>query len=148
MSQIGPIDSSVNVQIGASSASRDVGANDTPVKPADDSLPAQYSYDTFDQVIEWIARLSNVSGHCPSHIFDGHLKLRECYLSQGETMKAKSVENLIKNHVGICRFDEETENFHQKFSGKGARFCEGKFIGWEGEVPYDPSLRGVVCYEI
>ena len=63
-------------------------------------------------------------------------------------MKAKSVENLIKNHVGICRLDEEMEDFHKKFVGKCARLCEGKFIGWEREAPYDPSSKGVVCYEI
>jgi hypothetical protein len=148
MSQMGPADSSFKVQTGAPSASRYIAANDTPVKPAEDSLPAQYSYDSFDQVVEWIAHFSKISGPYTLPLFAGHLKLRDYYISKGEAMKAKSVENLIKNDVGICRFDEETENFHQKFAGKSARFCEGKFIGWEGEVPYDPSLKGVVCYEI
>lgn len=81
-------------------------------------------------------------------MFDQHLKLREYYELKGISAGVKSVENLIKNDVGIHRFDEETENFRQKFSGKGANFWEGKFIGWEGEVEYNPMLKGVVCYEI
>jgi hypothetical protein len=69
--------------------SPDVAANETPVKPAEDSLPAQYSYDNFDRVVEWIAHFSNVSDHYTAHIFDGHLKFRDYYLSKGEAMQAK-----------------------------------------------------------
>jgi hypothetical protein len=56
--------------------------------------------------------------------------------------KGISAENLIKNNVGIFRFEEEIEKFRERFARKSA------IIGWQGEVPYDPSLRGVMLYEL
>src|SRR5438046_60223 len=147
VSQMAFIDTSANVETCESSAP-DVAPHDIAVKSAEHPLPAQYSYDNFYQVLEWIEHFSKVLGHHTAYIFDGHLKLRDYYLSEGDAGGVKSVENLVKNHVGICRFEEETGNFRQKFAGKSARFCEGKFIGWEGEVPYVSSLKGIMVYEI
>jgi hypothetical protein len=125
-----------------------VAADSVPVESAN-PLPAQYSYDNFDQALAWIAHFSNVFiDKCTAAHFGGQLKLRDYYLSQGNTEGVKSIENITKNDVGILRFEEETENFHQIFVGKCAKFWRGKFIGWQGEVPYNPSLRGVMGYEI
>jgi len=143
MSQITSTDTLANVQSGESLPLPDMGVHEMPIKPAKDQLPAQYSYDSFDQVLKWITHFSDIFGHHTAHIFDGHLALRYYYLSEGDVGGVKSAENLIKNHVGIFRFEEETENFRERFAGKSARFLQGKFISWQGEVPYDPSLRGV-----
>ena len=125
--------------------SNDLSAN----VPNPDTLPAQYSYDSFDEVLDWIAHFSTVFvDKCAPILFASHLRLRDHYLSQGNAKGVESIENLIKNDIGICRFEEETENFRQKFIGKCAKFWQGKFLGWEGEVSYDPSLKGVMGYRL
>jgi hypothetical protein len=120
----------------------------SPPSIAANQLPAQYSYDNFDQVLVWITHFSSDFVKCTAAYFWRHLRVRDCYLSRGDTGGVESVENLIKNYVGYLRFEEETENFRQKFAGKCAVFWQGKFLGWLEDVPYNPSLRGVVLYEI
>jgi hypothetical protein len=113
-----------------------------PIKPAKDKLLVLYFYDSFDQVLEWIMHFSDIFGHHTTQILDGHLALLDYYLSEGNISGVKSAENLIKNNVGIFRFEEEIEKFRERFARKSA------IIGWQGEVPYDPSLRGVMLYEL
>ena len=144
MFQMDSADSNTNFQTIAPSSPSNLTQDNMAIK-ATYLMPAQYSYNNFNEVLVWVAHFSNIYG---SHMFDQHLKLREYYESKGNSAGVRSIENLIKNDLGIHRFDEETENFHQKFAGKGANFWEGKFIGWEGEVEYNPKLKGVVCYEI
>ena len=89
LSQVGSIVTSPTVQMGAQS-------EDILVKPVEEPLPAQYSYDSFDQVLEWIAHFSNILGHHTPQIFDGLLKLRDYYLSEGNAGRVKSMENTLK----------------------------------------------------
>jgi len=83
MSQITSTDTLANVQSGESLPLPDMGVHEMPIKPAKDQLPAQYSYDSFDQVLKWITHFSDIFGHHTAHIFDGHLALRYYYLSEG-----------------------------------------------------------------
>lgn len=147
MFEMDPANSNTNFQTMAPSSPRELTRDNMVIKTTY-LMPAQYSYNDFGEVLAWVAHFSNICGSHTARMFDQHLKLREYYELKGISAGVKSVENLIKNDVGIHRFDEETENFRQKFSGKGANFWEGKFIGWEGEVEYNPKLKGVVCYEI
>jgi hypothetical protein len=148
LSQMGSKGLGVNIPAIDTSLHSDIATDNVSLQSAD-PLPAQYSYDSFDEVLDWISHFSVVfaSKYAPV-LFQSHLRLRDHYLSQGNAKGVESVENLIKNDIGICRFEEETEDFRQKFAGKSAKFWRGKFIGWSGEVPYDPSLKGVMCYEL
>jgi hypothetical protein len=58
-------------------------------------------YDSFEDVISQIKRISGKIGGGLQGDFDDYIELREFYLSQGNLHVARRIENVIKNHLGI-----------------------------------------------
>jgi hypothetical protein len=59
------------------------------------------------------------------------------------------MENLMKNHVGVRRFEEDyPEYFDKANEGRGLEFYRGRFLGWSDELVYDPTLKSVTVYEL
>lgn len=84
-----------------------------------------------------------------SAAFDQYIRLREYYLEQKDPEATFTMENLIKNHLGVRRLrDDYPELFINQNEGREVEFHQGKFLGWGDEVVYDPNLKGVVAYEI
>jgi hypothetical protein len=44
---------------------------------------------------------------------------------------AQQSECLVKNEVGVGRFEDEAPGFYMKYYGCTANFCDGKFMRWE-----------------
>ena len=94
------------------------------------SIPrvAQYEYEDFDEVLEWIQ---------PSRFDEESLKrvksfndLRAYYQQKGNSQGVRSVENLLKKSVGIRRMAEDVPDFRKKYFGLVAKFKAGDF--WDG----------------
>lgn len=98
--------------------------------------------------MKWVDRFIERAHPSLTMAFGRYTGLRNHYLSQGDIDMVQIMEMQIKNHVGIRRLDEDIPRFQEMYSGRVAKFHEGKFLGWSGEVGYDPTLRGVCCYEI
>ena len=111
------------------------------------SLPGQYEYENFSEVLKWVdpVRFDEYS----LARYRGCLKLREHYLRIDHPIGVRSMEKMIKNEVGIRRLGEDIPGFHEDFKGKKAKFHDGKFLGWwRGDETYDPAFAGMICYMI
>jgi len=106
----------------------------------------QYEYSDFDEVLKWVDHFVKVKGPAPG--FTRFVGLREYYINKGMDDRVRSVENLLKNGVGIQRLEEDIPNLRELYLDRTAKFHQGKFLGWQEDVEYDPSLRGVCCFQI
>ena len=132
-----------NVEILPSSKSVFMKANFEPPKVG------QYDYQDFSEVEGWILRLTKVYGPALGDAFEPFCKSRSRYLEEKKFEWAQGMENIIKNDVGVRRLREDhPEYFDDSNKGRGLTFYQGKFLGWDEEVGYNPMLKAVVIYEI
>ena len=109
----------------------------------------QYSYADFEEVLKWIRPFTNVYGPRLGVDFDRYCRIRSYYLEREETQVAGVIEDIIKNDVGVRRLSEERpEYFTEPNVGRSVNFYQGRFLGWQDELVYDPALKAVCCYEI
>jgi hypothetical protein len=107
----------------------------------------QYEYESFDEVIEWIQPPGFEEGSLED--VKRFIKLRPYYQRKGNSKGVRSVENLVKNCVGIRRMAEDVPNFRKKYFGQAAKFQGGRFLGWDQPSDgCDWSMPGIVYYEI
>ena len=107
----------------------------------------QYEYESFDEVLEWIqlSRFDKESLEEVKRFIDG----RTYFQQKGNSQRVRSVENLVKNSVGIRRMAEDIPDFRTKYFGQVAKFQGGRFLGWhQPSDECDWSLPGIVHYEI
>jgi len=118
----------------------------TPVtKTSVAPLPGQYEYSSFEALLIWVDQCIKV--HPTLAIpFERFISLRQHYISKNNQAGITSIENLIKNEVGIRRLVAEIPNFEAKYSGRGPTFYQGRFIGWKDEIRYDPKMKGMQSY--
>jgi hypothetical protein len=124
---------------------------DVPKAPIDEeNTPTigQYRYNDFTEVIHEIKHIIDIHGPGVGADFERFLNLRRYYFEQGEEYRGRSVECMIKNHVGIRRFNEEYPDLLKANVGNRARFFEGRFIGWKEEDRSYLPLKGLTTYVI
>ena len=54
--------------------------------------------------------------------------------------RTRSDENLLKNDVRIQRLEEDIPNLREVYLDRTATFHQGKFLGWQEDVEYDPVI--------
>lgn len=109
----------------------------------------QYSYADFEEVLKWIRHFTNVYGPRLGVDFDRYCRIRSYHLEREEPQIAGVIEDLIKNDVGVRRLKEERpEYFTEPNVGRRVNFYQGRFLGWDDELVYDPTLKAVCCYVI
>jgi len=108
----------------------------------------QYTYDSFEDVISQIKRISEKIGGGLQRDFDDYIEVRGFYLSQGDLHTATCIENVIKNHVGIRRLVEDYPDLTETRAGQFARFHEGRLLGWRGDENDVITLPGIIGYEL
>jgi hypothetical protein len=112
----------------------------------------QYSYADFEEVLKWIRHFTNAYG--PTRLgvdFDRYCRIRSYYLEREDPQLevAGVIEDVIKNDVGVRRLSEERpEYFTEPNVRRGVNFYQGRFLGWDDELVYDPTLKAVCCYVI
>src|SRR6266496_366217 len=82
------------------------------------------------------------------HSARGFTRILYQVINKGMDDRTRSDENLLKNDVRIQRLEEDIPNLREVYLDRTATFHQGKFLGWQEDVEYDPSLRGVCCFEI
>ena len=132
------------------SSSRPTPAN-TQI-PSTTPPPGQYEYESFEDVLRWIRRLTEVHGPRLAVAFDRYIRLRGYFLEEEkEPDRAYIIECIIKNDVGVRRLREDCpEMFREPNMGQQVEFHEGRFLGWTDELSDDDiiELRAVCAYEI
>lgn len=97
----------------------------------------------------WIKHFATVYGYSLGAAFERYTRLRAYYLTEDNKQGAQTIENLIKNDVGVRRLRQECPHyFDEKNKGRSVEFYQGKFLGWTDELKFDPTLRAVSVYEI
>jgi hypothetical protein len=119
--------------------------------PSTKPLPGQYDYASFQEVLRWIRHLVDVHGPRMAVAFERYIRLRSYYSEEKKDPEAAHIiECIIKNDVGVRRLREDFPEMFQEVSniGRQVEFHEGRFLGWGGEVSYNPELKAVCAYEI
>jgi hypothetical protein len=102
-----------------------------------------------DSQLVWeITHFTDVYGPRLDAAFDRYCRIWSYHLEQDEPVVAGAIENIIKNDVGVRRLREERpEYFTEPNVGRSVKFYQGRFLGWQHELVYDPTLKAVCCYE-
>jgi len=131
------------------------GSHLTPANtptPSTTRLPGQYEYESFEEVLRWIRRLTEVHGPRLAVAFDRYIRIRNYFLEEEkEPDRAHIIECIIKNDVGVRRLREDCpEMFQEPNMGREVEFHEGRFLGWTDELSNEEvvGLRAVCAYEI
>ncbi len=118
----------------------------TPVtKTSVTPLPGQYEYSSFEGLLLWVDQCIKVHPTLATD-FQRLISLRQHYISEDNQPGITSIENIIKNEVGIRILVAEIPNFEAKYSGWGPTFYQGRFIGWKDEIRYDSKMKGMQSY--
>jgi len=79
---------------------------------------------------------------------DDILVSRDHFLRINNVGAAELMQDLVKNEIGIRRLEEDYPQLRETYSGRFAKFHQGRFLGWLVYGDYDPALKGLCCYEI